>query len=353
MNTTTHRLLYRGALSLPDSDLLLDGITFTARLDAQPLLDNPLALALESMRGRPSLRFLGAVQLRELCTDACGGGVAMDVHPYATLTRIYFENMFCLTPIPSSSKSTVGVKIALGDSDGPETTHIVIYAHAPAPDAPLTLSVARITPYTPSLPSAARMRAPRPDDPTPRKPPRAFMRARQEQLRGLKRAPSMGSLDPTAKRARMEGAAGLGSGVRVGQAQLQVPGAFKVPALPGGKGKQREGAGDVFSVGGDNDGPVQASTKGEAGAAVNPGEMEKVNKTTLKKLTLHHLTRGKDPTQPVLLAKTHPEFKEVYTAVYRGAAFALREVMTRAPVDVEEAQRLIATHAEMYLPRQQ
>lgn len=77
--SVAHRLLYRGALSLPDSHLLLDGLTFTARLDSpsknNQLLQNPLALALESMRGRPSLRFTGVVKLHEgdMWWDESGG----------------------------------------------------------------------------------------------------------------------------------------------------------------------------------------------------------------------------------------------------------------------------------------
>lgn len=61
----SRRLLYRGALSLPDSHLLLDGLTFTGNASGtgsssgMSLLENPLALALESMRGRPTLRFMG------------------------------------------------------------------------------------------------------------------------------------------------------------------------------------------------------------------------------------------------------------------------------------------------------
>lgn len=77
----SHRLLYRGALSLPDSLLLLDGISFTLPLSSSSsslstsplstqelnaptdavseLLNNSLALALESMRGRPSLHLVG------------------------------------------------------------------------------------------------------------------------------------------------------------------------------------------------------------------------------------------------------------------------------------------------------
>lgn len=53
----SHRLLFRGSLSVPDSRLLLDGLSFTVPIDntRSPginLLKNPLALALESMRGR-------------------------------------------------------------------------------------------------------------------------------------------------------------------------------------------------------------------------------------------------------------------------------------------------------------
>ena len=53
----SHRLLFRGSLSVPDSRLLLEGVSFTASIDntrspGANLLQNPLALALESMRGR-------------------------------------------------------------------------------------------------------------------------------------------------------------------------------------------------------------------------------------------------------------------------------------------------------------
>lgn len=72
---SVRRLLYRGALSLPDSHLLLDGLTFTghAANDAS-LLQNPLALALESMRGRPTLRFLGVRKLNPGQGAAGDGG---------------------------------------------------------------------------------------------------------------------------------------------------------------------------------------------------------------------------------------------------------------------------------------
>lgn len=66
-----HRLLYRGSLSLSDSWITLDGLTFVASAPAlgggqAELLQNPLALALESMRGRPSVHLAGMVQLDKL-----------------------------------------------------------------------------------------------------------------------------------------------------------------------------------------------------------------------------------------------------------------------------------------------
>jgi hypothetical protein len=71
---THHRLLYRGSLSLPDSHLLLDGLTFTGHAEnSTSLLENPLALALESMRGRPTLRLLGTMKLSEGWIDYSGG----------------------------------------------------------------------------------------------------------------------------------------------------------------------------------------------------------------------------------------------------------------------------------------
>ena len=83
---TSHRLLYRGALELPDSYMTLDGLSFTLSLGpvssgnstvtSTPsgksnldLLENPLALALESMRGRPTLQFLGETKISDVRVD--------------------------------------------------------------------------------------------------------------------------------------------------------------------------------------------------------------------------------------------------------------------------------------------
>lgn len=72
-STTPHRLLYRGSLTLPDSHLFLDGLTFTSA-EHRSLLENPLALALESMRGRKTLRLLGTRRVVSQGWSAGGDG---------------------------------------------------------------------------------------------------------------------------------------------------------------------------------------------------------------------------------------------------------------------------------------
>ena len=70
-----HRLLYRGSLSLPDSHLLLDGLSFTVKLGdvhgSPALLKNTLALTLESLRGLP-LHLIGPAKVKETWIDPPG-----------------------------------------------------------------------------------------------------------------------------------------------------------------------------------------------------------------------------------------------------------------------------------------
>ncbi|KAJ7496634.1 hypothetical protein FB451DRAFT_1456025 [Mycena latifolia] len=311
------RLLYRGALSLPDSHLLLDGLTFAARLDhpssGQNLLQNPLALALESMRGRPSLRWMGLTKLGGIYMDETGG-ITMDIHPNATFTRIYFENMFCLDPATSLDS---GIKVALGDSDGPETTEMII---CPRPQGTeLQLVVARITP----APPPPSLRLPRPDDPTPRRPPIRF-----------DRSASTGA-NPFGKK-RTASVADLGSGVR-----LEAPdAAFKIPEMPRSvKGKERavDIDDDVFGQGAVEN---KGKRKRASDEADGENQMEKANKTIIKQSTIHLLP----------IPKTHPEYKDVYGAVYRGVGFALRAEMKRSAVDLKSVERLVKIHVNMYAP---
>ncbi|KAG8729504.1 hypothetical protein FRC12_020935 [Ceratobasidium sp. 428] len=94
-----HRLLYRGALSIPQSAILLEGIQFVAHLPAvtPPLLTAPLPIALELMRGRPSLRLLGTM-------DLSPGTIRLDneidvrlyIHPQSYVTHQYFHNTLAL-----------------------------------------------------------------------------------------------------------------------------------------------------------------------------------------------------------------------------------------------------------------
>ena len=69
----SHRLLFRGSLSVPDSRLLLEGFSFTVPIDntrspSVHLLQNPLALSLESMRGR-SLALSGTTRVDAVLLD--------------------------------------------------------------------------------------------------------------------------------------------------------------------------------------------------------------------------------------------------------------------------------------------
>jgi len=103
---TNHRLLYRGALELPDSYMVLDGLSFTLAFDSTPSVpgergdpavtstpsgkseldppENPLALALESMRGRPTLQFLGTTKIADVHVD--GSFNANVSHPTTSLS---------------------------------------------------------------------------------------------------------------------------------------------------------------------------------------------------------------------------------------------------------------------------
>ncbi|KAG6873141.1 hypothetical protein C0995_002515 [Termitomyces sp. Mi166 len=353
----SYRLLYRGALSLPDSHLLLDGLTFVARLDtpskSNHLLQNQLALALESMRGRPSLRLIGVVKLHDdenLWLDE-SGGIEMDIHSRAALTRIYFENVFCLTPFASTSTSVppntsdIGIKVALGDSDGPETTHMVIYARSNQDDSSLNLIVARLTTRPPPTKSLPRL--PRPDDPTPRKPPPLYVAngGIKGTRPGLKRVPSIASArelkrvatitiaGPKHKKvAGVDGAvmADLGSGVRLGDGKntSKDSGLFKVPEVPlkstaKGKGKQVEGDKDVFGTVSSSKPVSKGKRKRDADRDQEVGEMERTNKDTIKRYTLDHLYKRKDPTTSARFDKSHPEFKELFSYISRGVVFAL------------------------------
>ncbi|KAF8845963.1 hypothetical protein BDN67DRAFT_6153 [Paxillus ammoniavirescens] len=418
-----YRLLYRGALSLPDSYLLLDGLTFSARLPshlpsamydspshslsqsdsfARDLMHNPLALTLESMRGRPSLRLKGTVYLKDVWIDDAGE-VYMDIHPFATLSRVYFENILCLSPfIPAShdmygpKRTEVGVRVSLGDTDGPETTEIIIYGEADtllcsprfssaAPSSessgspPLTIRVARITP-TP--------RPPRPDDPTPRKPPAhlyggsairelgANKRIKPQSISGKDKAKANkrdendivrrarevmlhlpGSKAPVNGRAKandksMESIADKTKQKSHGKGQpSSKDSVFKVPELPAKARRRQEDAGtDVFGI----VEPPLTSTNGSSAKGKGKAKdtdlddedgessTEATNKIVLKKSAVRHLAN-------VGISRTHPEFKDLFGFVYRGAAFALRAQIKTSQPSTQAVEAITEAHVKLYV----
>ncbi|KAL0955615.1 hypothetical protein HGRIS_001850 [Hohenbuehelia grisea] len=357
-STTAFRLLYRGALSLPDSHLLLDGLSFFATAAGSELLDNPLALALESMRGRPSLLFMGQVRLADVYVDD-SASVALDIHPQAMISRIFFENTFCLLPM-GTLQSDIGVKVALGDTgmcsilyfvnlagpfvDGPETTSIVIYARA-RPESPsvIRLCVSRITPPPPP-PSVKRL--PRPDDPTPRLPPPHFALGKPARVRELKRtasAANVGSKPPAKKAKSMTAVA------QVKDAGKGLENIFKVPPVPlhdKGKGKALLGPED----------DVFASQE-----PISDHSLES-NKQLIKRCAFQHITAGIPP--PVQLApnttpfpfrgcppipKSHPDHKELLGWVYRGVSYALRNSIKVRQLDSQLVDQLVRAHVQMYV----
>lgn len=210
------------------------------------------------------------------------------------LSQIYFENLFCLLPFPSASTSTstraerseLGIKVALGDSstsvsvsgdrhtkykspDGPETTHIVIFAQR-TDDSTKTirLLVGRVTPRPVQPQSVAR--GPRPDDPIPRKPP-AFP------IRDLKRT---GSLSVIGAGRELKRVASSGSALTAPLKRQKTAGegdaVFKVPELPNGKGKQQEN--DVFGELPEDDVSPSTSTGKQKADDADEAALDKANK---------------------------------------------------------------------------
>jgi len=267
------------------------------------------------------LRLMGTTTLKDVHMDN-SGDIMLDIHPEAILSQIYMENMFCL---PSTSKDTPGIRIALGDS---ETTQIIIFPKSVPNENDLgqprhILSVARVTPMPVTKP-----RLPRPDDPTPRKPPLLQFNAASD----LRRVASFNaSSDLARKRQKLSNEstiANLGSDVRL------VPKAtpeFKVPSLPDknarskvkdkGKGKA-DVADDLELESQASGGKRKVENKGkrkresEEVTTVEQTAQEKENRTHIKQVTVHYLAKS-------LVTKTHPEFKPIYQMAIQSVGFAV------------------------------
>ena len=210
--------------------------------------------------------------------------------------------------------------------DGPETTEIVIFGQLNSSGESsntIQLSVARLTQRPPG--QQVQKRIPRPDDPTPRKPPAFF-------LQELKRTGSAGEL----KRV------GLGSGVRLGAEDTRV---FKIPEVPKQmkskeKGREKGRDAEVSCV---ENKSGKWKQRSEEGTTISEVALEKANKNVsisyyflaryinnlsvyqiIKRATIAYLSRTKDPTNPSrFMDKTHSDFKELYGYVYRGVGYAL------------------------------
>lgn len=102
------------------------------------------------------------------------------MHPRCVLTRQIFENTVCSGLISADGVSECGVRISLGDESTSENSDIIVFGRPHAFSSVMQLCVARILP-TPKPCAASetttvlsKPRIPRPDDPTPRKPPPTF-----------------------------------------------------------------------------------------------------------------------------------------------------------------------------------
>ncbi|CAE6354663.1 unnamed protein product [Rhizoctonia solani] len=390
---TQHRLLYRGALCIPGSAILLEGIQFIARLPGvvPPLLSAPLPLALESMRRIPALKLLGTMKLSpdtaRLDTEI---DVRLYIHPHAYVTHGYFQRVLALGPeyIPERPLlrsphphphidpriTSTAVRIGLGEDV------IVVYGRLQLEEytrvergqgtGKLELVAARLLDPTSQSDDSSEdedqvehdavfavplsvARPPRPDDPLPREPPtRAMLRRTESTLAGgIKRTVSGVK---RFGRVRSEVVVrGLGEQI---DTPLSKPTKLKEPtsSVKGksrAKGKSKpEDADDPFAVLG-AESEVDASAvlpkmmaRVKSASAVIPavGGEEATNKALIKRLAQSALeTYGID--------REDPGFKELFGYVTRGVGFAFRNKMKCEKIGKDELRRMVVRHVELYV----
>ncbi|KAI0002280.1 hypothetical protein BJV74DRAFT_818321 [Russula compacta] len=325
---------YVGSLSVPDSRLLLEGLSFTLPIDntrspSVHLLQNPLALALESMRGR-TLALFGTGRVDSVHLDRTAE-VDVDVHRSAFISRLYLENQLCSIPITSPHGHTdIGIRVKLGDFNCQDVSDILIYGQLLEPDhsspssstSPDTLPIlqlraARIL----TVPPSQQPRPPRPDDPVPRFPPALMCtkrrRAEESPSTRLKRRKEEAVLrNARDVMTRMPSADVIGNPKMLSQAKNSQDDVFKVPSPPDMKGK---GKGlDIAK------------------------ELEKANKAVVKRAASDCLAKHG-------IHKVDTNFKEIWGFVYRGTEFALRTQMQSRAIESRAAEKFAKVHAEMYV----
>lgn len=265
-----------------------------------------------------------------------------------------------------SGHTDVGIRVRLGDQDGPGSTtasssssanDIVVYGKPHPYSSFMQLCVARILPDPPpkALPKAVeKLRPPRPDDPTPRRPPVGFVMSRIGVgiKRPLKRENSEDGVGSnvkdkdvsigrhTKKKQKMESSVvdkdekitmsrafnsivrDLGKSSRVGNRMDQS--AFKAPPPPPTAGSSVTGESRISHTGVSNvvdDASVSELEADNKAVRVGIQTIHKVTHYTaliqiVKKSTMRLLSAAG-------VGRQHPEFKEFFSHVYRGASFSL------------------------------
>ena len=145
-----HHLLYHGSLSLPDSDLVLEGIILTAHLQptsSASLLELPLALALESMCGFPSSCLVFIMNVSDIHYE-CTGDISMYIHPCSVLARSFFENVLCTDKVDASDHTLTVIHIGLGYGHGPDEPDLLAFGSLLPSQSTLRMTVAWVTTHT-------------------------------------------------------------------------------------------------------------------------------------------------------------------------------------------------------------
>ncbi|KZT61182.1 hypothetical protein CALCODRAFT_506394 [Calocera cornea HHB12733] len=381
----SHRLLWRGALSHPFTPL--DGIAFVAQLPAPSptaaaataaaatakaasgstpanntgtattpgktlhALDSPVALALETLRGRPTLPVIGTwsgdVDVEH--------GIRMHINPSCQLTVAYFTRLFCTSPPsatsaspspsqPAPPKHHTCLRISLGSSPDSASEDEVLLFPSPSAFTPskLEILVGRARP-APTKPK----RLPRPDDPLPRRVQdlRALTLEPKREARGVKRPLALARTassvslrqlltddvfsDPGAKRRRLSD-----------EADAEKPGRPPVLRRKASKAAvEKGGKENLLRDGKDADREMPPPLVPAKSA--EPPTLEEQNKALIRKHILSLLTSAGCP-------RSHAEFKDCFATINRGVVFALRRSMRKRRVEREEVIRLVGTHVGMY-----